>query len=359
MCNLSRLYKQLEEWDIIQAIFLEKMNCKESIQRAIKYESDSCWKHARDLYSELLETDLSKERKDFYYESYFKCFANLGEWENIPDAITSVVEEKNTWKCLWDGGWYQQKLLTWYITAQVKNGIFMKNLSDEFLDNINSCISDDDKRDYLKTFFSEELCMIALIQNDVSLATGYLKSYIKYFLQDWQLTKPMLQSLRYHKLLKLQSFIETSDFINVFNNLSEDFETSVPKLTDKWEKMSKEVLPSVMLNETRHLYRLQFINILIDKLSTLDDRDYKEYEKQLKICKIKMDLNLINIAAEKNNYHLSKKYYKPYSEKGGNAKLKMAFGNIGLAKSHLVFDAKGKLEAALVVQTVFGKYSIF
>lgn len=332
------------------------MNCKESIRSAIQYESESCWKHAQDLYRGLIETDVSQDRRDFYYESYFKCFANLGEWENIPDVITSVVDEgKPTWNCLWDGGWYQQKLLPWYITAQVKNGIFVKNLPDNFLKNINSCISDDDKRDYLKTFFSEELCMIALIQNDVSLATGYLKSYVKYFLQDWQVINPMLQSLRYQKLLKLQSFIETSDFISVFNNSSEEFEISTPKLIDKWEKLSKETLPSVMLNETRHLYRLQYINSLIDNLSTRDGIDLKTYEKQLKICKIKMDLNLINIAANKNNYHLARKYYKPYSGKEGNIKLKMAYGNIGLAKSHLIFDAKGKMEAALVVQTVFGK----
>lgn len=328
------------------------MNCKETIQDAIKYESESFWKCAQDLYHELLKTDHSPDRKDFYYESYFRCFANLGQWEAIPDVIQSVVEDgKSTWEGLWDGGWSQQKLLPWYITAQVKNGI-LNDWSENFFQNINTCLTDDIKRNYLLSNFSEELCMISLGQKDISLATGYLKSYNKHFLEGWQLIKPMFQSQRYQKLLKLQAFIETNDFITVYNNSLEEFETLVLKLIKKWETVSKELLPSMMLNETRHIYRIQFINILMDKLSKSDDVDYKNYEKNLKLCKIKMDLNLINISAEGNNYYLARKYYVPYREKE-STKLSMAFGNIALARSKMNLNAKDEVAANLEAQEVF------
>lgn len=333
------------------------MDCRESIQAAVKYESESLWKNARDCYFDLLVTDLSPERKDFYYDSYFKCFANLGEWEKIPNTISSLVEGNSTWESLWDGEWNQRKLLPWYISAQVKNGLFEQNLSEEFFKNINSCLSDDSKGEYLKINNSEELCMMALFQKDIPLATVYLKSYIKYFLEDWQLINPMFQSLRYQKLLKLHSLIETDELLSIYKNLFEDFEVSIPKISSKWQNLSKELLPSVMMNETRHLYRSQFVNILLERLSTFSEMDYRQYEKILKTVKNEMDINLITIAAESNNFYVARKYYRPYVN-NYNIKLKMAFGKIALAKSKMMICPTEELNANLEAQMVFCKLEI-
>lgn len=349
----------MDEWDIVQAIFLEKIHCKEALRDAIGYESEGLWKNARDNYLNLLQTDLSLETKDFYYESYFKCFANLGEWKEIPDAIVSVVGDGNSaWTSLWDGGWAQQKLLPWYITAQVRNGLYQPDWPQEFFANINACLSDDNTGEYLKSNFSEELCMMALCQTDIPLATIYLKSYIKYFLEEWQLINPMLQSLRYQKLLKLHGFIEISEFISIYDSLAEEFETSIPKIVNKWENLSKEILPSVMMNETRHLYRSQFIQILIDRLSAFAEITNNHHEKNLKKCKIKMDINLINIAAERNNFYVARKYYRPYELKS-NIKLRVAFGNIGFARSKIMNSPENELKAILEAQEIFSKLVIF
>ncbi|KAJ8958549.1 hypothetical protein NQ314_006388 [Rhamnusium bicolor] len=224
--KLAELYKELEEWDVVRSIFLEKMNCKDIIQKAIKYESEAQWRNAQELYKQLIETDMSAERKDFYYESYFKCFANLGEWEYLPETINSVVTTRDTdnaWDILWDNGWYQQKLLPWYIIAHVKNTLFSQTWPEEFSKDINKCLSCAEKAEYLQTNFSEELCMMWLFKRDIASAKYYLQSYIKNFLGEWQLLNPMFQSLRYNKILKLRNFIEIDQFISTYNNLTDDF----------------------------------------------------------------------------------------------------------------------------------------
>ncbi|ERL91440.1 hypothetical protein D910_08770 [Dendroctonus ponderosae] len=76
--KLAELYRELDEWDMVKAIFIEKTNCKESVARAIALESQNKWQNAAEEYKTLIETDLSLEKRDFYCESLFKCLANLG-----------------------------------------------------------------------------------------------------------------------------------------------------------------------------------------------------------------------------------------------------------------------------------------
>lgn len=330
------------------------MNCKEYVQDAIKYESVGLWKSAQDCYYQLLQTDISPERKDFYYESYFKCFANLGEWNQIPNAIASIIDSERIWDSLWDGDFNQQKLLPWYIRGQITDGLFQQTMPENLFENINACLVDDNRSEYLKLNYSEELCMMSLFQKDIPLATIYLKNFVKHFLEEWQLVNPMFQTLRYQKLLKVHGFMEINNFIGVCDKLSEDYQIPIPKLLSKWEDLSEEHLPSLLITESRHLYRVQFLNILIDKLSKLEGTiDYNTYEKRLKISRIRMDLNLINLAAEGNNYHLARKYYEPYDNKE-NPKIKMACGNLQFAKSKMLSNPEDELQEKLLAQDIFG-----
>ncbi|KAG5877906.1 hypothetical protein JTB14_011622 [Gonioctena quinquepunctata] len=344
--KLAELYKELQEWDTVRAIFIEKMQCNEIVHRAIKYESKLMYRPAQDLYKHLIDTDLSPDRKDFYYESYFKCFAEMGEWEELPTAIVSIVEGENKWDCLWDNGWYQQKLLPWYVRAQVKNDLFSQVWDVEFMKDINRCLTDSEKNEHLRSNFSEELFLMWLGNKEIPTANVYLKSCIRYFLEDWQLINPMFQSLRFQKLLNLQNVIEAADFIATYTKLTDDPELCLKKLTDRWEQSKNDILPSVLLNETRLLYRTQFISLLTEKISTIEGIDLREHKKNLQISKVKMDIDFINIAADFNNYYFARKYYKKYKGRE-NVKLNMAFANVALAKTKLAENLQDQINKKL------------
>ncbi|CAH1171231.1 unnamed protein product [Phaedon cochleariae] len=353
--KIAELYRELEEWDMVRTIFVEKMNCKEDVQRAIKFESESKFRDAQYLYKRLIETDLSQERKDFYYDSYFRCFASLGEWEELPKVINSVVEGENPWHQLWDNGWQQQKLLPWYIKSQVRNTLFTQEWNPDFLKDINDCLSDPDKNEYLRGHFSEEICAMWLCQKDVVTANVYLKSCMRSFLDEWQLLNPMFQSLRFHKLLQLQNVIETEDFLNIYDNLLDDPEVSLRKYAQRLQKSSTDVLPTVMLNETRLLYRTQFINLLLEKISGIEGVDFRDVAKELQLTKIRMDIDLINSAVGFGNYYMARKYFKKYLGKV-NAKLQVAYGNIACLKARISESAqvevKWSLEGIALLESV-------
>ncbi|KAJ8918257.1 hypothetical protein NQ315_014127 [Exocentrus adspersus] len=344
--KLAELYKELGEWDI------KKMHCKDIIQKAIQYESEAQWRGAQDLYAELIETDVSAERKDFYYESYFKCFANLGEWDDLPKEIESVVVSfgnENVWDILWDKDWCQQKLLPWYIQAQVKKTLFNQKWPEDFSNNLNKCLSCADEAEYLQANFSEELCILWLFKKDISSASIYLNSYIKNFLSNWQLLNPMYQSLRYDKILQLRNIIEVDEFISTYKNLSDDLEHTLKKLTSKWVNTSQEVLPSILLNETRVLYRTLFVNILKEKISNFEFVDISECVEIIEMAKKNLDMSLIDTAIELNNYYVSRKYFRKHAN-SEDTKFRLAYGNIAFLKAKLLADPQQKLTG--LIQTV-------
>lgn len=354
----ARLYKELEEWDMVRSIFLEKMNCKDIIQKAVQYESEGQWRTAQELYAKLIETDVSAERKDFYYDSYFKCFANLGEWDALPKEIESVITSTNTddvWTILWDKDWCQQKLLPWYIQAQVKTMLFNQKWSEEFLNNLNKCLSSAEKAEYIQANFSEELSIMWLFKKDIASSNLYLNSYLKNFLNNWQMLNPMYQSLRYDRILRLRNVIEVDILISTYKNLSDDFENCLTHLTKTWEHTSNEILPSVLLNETRVLYRTLFMNILKEKILKLEFLDTNRCIENIESTKTNLNTSLIEAAIELNNYYLSKKYFKKYAIQS-NLRYQLAFGNIAFLKTRTINDPQEKLKALIQTVELFGKY---
>ncbi|CAG9832446.1 unnamed protein product [Diabrotica balteata] len=340
--KLAELYKELEEWDTVRAIFLEKMDCKRSLQKAITFESKYLYKDAADLYKKLIVSDQSHNRRDFYYDAYFKCFANLGQWETIPNAVATVVGTEDTWTNLWQDEWFQQKLLPWYITSHVKNQLFTQETDVEFLTNLNSCLSDSKSEEYLNTHFSEELCMLWLCEKDMHTAKHYLRISEKNFLEDWQILNPMFQSQRFQKLLKLQNIVEISDFIEIFKSI-DDIDRVLQTLKNRWSSIPIEASSSLILSETKLLYRKQFITNILDKISTMSGLDTRLFRKELYKSKVKMDIDLITTATERGNFNMTKKYLVFYEDKE-HPKLNVATGVLWLQKSKMVTELNEKMK---------------
>ncbi|CAG9767394.1 unnamed protein product [Ceutorhynchus assimilis] len=345
--KLAELYKDLNEWDLVRKIFLEKTNCKEDVHKAIILESDKRWRDAQEKYENLIRTDPSPACQDFYYESYFKCLAHLGEWDKLPIAVESLVPEggEKTWDSLWDNDWFQQKILPWFVSAKVKNTLFTGNDCSQFLTDINKSLSNPEQADYLKNKFSEELCILWLTQKDNAQAAQYLKNSLDNFLSDWQLLNPMFGNLRYNKILNLRTLIEIDQFLTIEKTLAESSGAeNLKRVQDYWKSTQKELLPSIVLSESKLLYRKLFNKLLMNKVSKFNQT---ELVKELKKNNIILDMAFMNLAVEEENYYMTRKYYKDYVQMN-HPNLTMIFGSLACLYANLVKNDYGlKLQKLL------------
>lgn len=308
----------MEEWDIVSAVFLEKMNCSENVLNAINAESSGNWRSAQEFYASAIEDDHSQERKDFYYESYFKCFAALGEWNNLSPVIEQTVatsSENNIWTALWDDDWNQQKLLPWYITAELRN-ILNGETDQKLFAYINESLTDKEKLEYLKLNFGEELAMLWLLQNDSESASYYLNSSIANFLENWSHLNPLFVKLRTNKILNLRNMIDIHLFLNALSKIeSHNRENTINSLLKSWQRNSNEFTESLLLSETRTVYRNQFISTLNTKLNSLLSADEMiDLNENLNNCRFRLNMNLVENAISQGNYYVARKYIKQISK---------------------------------------------
>ncbi|KAK5649276.1 hypothetical protein RI129_000305 [Pyrocoelia pectoralis] len=311
--KLAKLYKEMNEWDVVSSIFLEKMNCSETVLNAIEAESIGHWRAAQEFYAKVIHEDTSEHRRDFYYESYFKTFAALGEWDKLSDVIAHNVcknESDDTWKCLWDNDWNQQKLLPWFITSELRNTL--SGLNQNIFSSINDCLKDPEKSMYLKSNFGEELAMLCLLQNDVDTAKYYLNDTITNWLENWSHINHLFVNLRANTIFNLKGAIDIYLFTHFIGNMNiNNFHSLNDELLKSWDSVVSDPLDSLLLSETVTVYRNQFISVLEQKLMTFADEDeIKQDLYHLKKCKCNIHVNLIEHALTQENYYVARKYIK-------------------------------------------------
>nr|CAH7756351.1 unnamed protein product [Callosobruchus chinensis] len=311
--KLAELYRELEEWDIMQTIFIEKVDGGTKVKTAIQLESESKYREAQDVYQQII-ADSSDDWNDFYWESYLRCFASLADWEKLPQAINLALEDDNTWRGLWDDKRCQRKILPWYIDAHVKKGLFSGNFDAEFLANINDGLTDPEKIDYMKMNHCEQLCLMWLTKKDIPTAKLYLDNYYQRFLEDWQHMNPMFQSLRYMKLLNLSNIAESGECMALYNDVSDSVEENLERFISRLRR-STERLPTMILNENRFLYESLYLQLLSDKIQTSNELNSTQWSGSLQELKLKMRFDLILSAISFDMYFFARKYFRDYGDK--------------------------------------------
>ncbi|XP_008199943.2 DNA-dependent protein kinase catalytic subunit [Tribolium castaneum] len=345
--KLAELYKEMEEWDVVKSIFLEKTQCPQEVKNALLAESQKQWKDARDLYQSLIETDDVIERKDFYYDSYFKCFAHLGAWNDLINSVDSIVSQNptETWNNLWDQGFNQEKLLPWYISGHLKDILFTDSSTQHFLSSLNSSLESSHLA-HLETHYLEEITMLWIFKNDIQEAEHYLKIYINNFLEDWQQLDSFYANLRYMKLLKLRNMIDIDKFLDVLNNISIENVVEIDGLVKYWNRAAFENLPSILLKEDRVLYRKQFLRTLVRKIESFDNDDFANTLTQLNDMSLKLDEDILEAAIGENNFYMTKKYLN-LSNNRNAFKTQLILSKLAYIKSLMLNNSEQKLNVIL------------
>lgn len=300
----------MDDWDVVNAIFLhDDMKSNESVMDAIQAEADGQTRIAKKFYLEALENDSSNLKKGFYYESCFKCFAALSEWKGVSNEIKNIFGTKqNVWQSMWQDEWSQQKLLPWYITAEVRN---ILNGDDRILlSYLNESMKDVDKADYLNSNFGEELAILHIMDNKLELAKFHLDNCLKKFLESWSHLNPLYTKLRINEILKLHNVADACLFLTKYNELTSlTYESVLEEVTALWKRTFSS-LEYLELNETKTCYRSLYINELKTKLQqTLAyDDDRNAAMNIINKCYFKINTNLIENSLDQGNYYIARKH---------------------------------------------------
>lgn len=337
MC-LAEIYKEMNEWDGVNGIFSKKIDfSNELLVKAVTDEAAGLWQRASDTYKSLIETDASANRRDFYYESYFKCYAHLSNWESVTKYITDEIKLDN----VWDSDWNQENILPWFFSAGVYTTL-VSGKNTELLQCLNNWMTDSDKSEYIKNKFSEELSVLSLAQNDWKACKYYMENYIRNFLTDWSSLSALFFKTRTKKITELQKVMVVNDLLDFHENLqvsncvgkARRFLNGSKRLNDGNNYCYSTALIFVT-TELKMIYRKFVIDKVKELASTFSDEEELDIlSKDLDELRLETIFNFISFSINQKNSDVANKYITRLNNLT-NAKVEPGVGEYGIRMSVL------------------------
>ncbi|RUS72684.1 hypothetical protein EGW08_019554 [Elysia chlorotica] len=356
--ELSRLYKSIGEFDVLQGIFSDKLGTKEITRKAIEAEARGDYKAAFKLYEQAMTTqdwsdsDPQEAEVDFWDVSRMECLDYLTQWKELDTIATRGIDDSPSPKLdrVWEDGYYQEHYLPYLMRSKLK--LLLSGAEDQgnrgqadFLSFLTEALKDEQKKQHLQSRYCQELALLFLWQGDYDTARHYTSLAFESFLQSWSSTTTLMESNRRENLHGLQGMLEQQEFLDFTASLERAGSLSVSELTKRWQGRSPHSLldpvtiwDDIVTNRFSERYflvanlllnialsRNMFLSRLAGKMAAsgseehLDSQDSEllgdEREEKLAQMSVSFFLAMANSCRLQNNFAVTLKMMKNTKDK--------------------------------------------
>lgn len=291
--KLAEIYRGLAEDDIVAGIFAEKLRMDDQIPRAIEYELNNNFEAAQKIYMEIANQG-SDFVKDFAYQSYYNCFMHMGNWS---DLLETVERQLDNMEQLWVDPWNMENLLPHIMRCQLRQTLDGEMRSRDFITNLEDWIHSEERWEYLKLNFAEELMMFHIANKDFRRAKFHAEEYTTTFIAEWPNLNVLSDKVRNLKLLNIRTVAETQKYAELLLE-SNSTDAVAQNFINRWNQSKPGIHDSTILWDTLIAYR-SFISALA--------LNNKESLTALGNCVNHMNFALLDVSLAQENFKLSDK----------------------------------------------------
>ncbi|XP_013928118.1 PREDICTED: DNA-dependent protein kinase catalytic subunit [Thamnophis sirtalis] len=222
--ELARLYRSIGDYDVLRGIFSGKIGTKENTHNALLAEAKSDYAEAAKLYDEALtkqdwpDDEPTEAEKDFWEIASLECYNHLTEWKSLEYCSTVNIDNRQPADLnkIWSDPFYQETYLPYVIRSKLKL-LFHGGSDQSLLTFIDEAMKAEEKKALIEMYYSQELSLLYILQNDFARARYYVKNAMQVFMQNYSNIDSLLYHSRMIKLQSVQALTEIQDFINFMN----------------------------------------------------------------------------------------------------------------------------------------------
>ncbi|CAH2285137.1 DNA-dependent kinase catalytic subunit [Pelobates cultripes] len=334
--ELAKLYRSVADYDVLRGIFSGKIGTKTITQCALNAEAKCDYAKAAKLYDDALQTnfddgDPTDAEKDFWELASLECYNHLTEWKPLEYCSTVNIDSNNPPDLgkIWSDPFFQETYLPYMIRSKVKLLLNGENVQP-LLTFIDESMKVEQRKALLETFYSQELSLLYILQDDFDRAKYYINNGIQVFMQNYSSIDTLLYQSRLTKLQSVQSLTETQDFIHfvgIPGNLSSL--PSLKRLCHIWttrypdEKMDPmNIWDDIITNRCFFLDKIQskLPSQQADESMEMDSIKHEDEPMEvdtpgdvnslIEECKFTMKMKMVDSARKQNNYSVAMKILK-------------------------------------------------
>ncbi|CAH1795603.1 unnamed protein product [Owenia fusiformis] len=251
--ELARLYRSLEEYDVLHGIFGGKIGTQNITQNALMLEARGDYLAAAKEYNKALEQEdwpgdeaPSSAEKDLWDNNRLQCYDHLTQWQKLQEVSTEQIDDNDPPRLdnIWDDTYYQEYYLPFVLRSKVKQMICQTGgEQQDLLDFVNNAMNHPDRKNLLENYYCEELAMMYLWNEQDDRARHYASVAEQAFIQDWCAMDVLMRSSRSSKLHQVHRLTEMQEYLQFITHES-NFESKEPfkRLLNRWQERSPSVL---------------------------------------------------------------------------------------------------------------------
>ncbi|XP_078482635.1 DNA-dependent protein kinase catalytic subunit [Ciona intestinalis] len=313
--ELARLYKSLDEFDVLRGIFSGDSESNKSTAEGLALEDCGDFTAAYKVYNEALhkedwDGDVSEVEKDVWEDCLINCFKNLARWDQVNavcDAeLNDYLEETScSLKQVWKVPEYQQRFLDTSVHAKLllllQGNIEAGNELCEFFDD--SMQGDDARKNMVEKNYSEHLAMMYIYKDDYDSAKFYADKAADSFSHQWSNLDSLMKSRKENLQCVFPRLNDINDFLDLVCGENEISSQAVKNLVSCWSNsLPNAHFGSITAWNDCIVYRSFFMEQLQKKLNIESDSMLHEDMQWMENTKFQLRLNMMKSARLQGNH---------------------------------------------------------
>uniref|UniRef100_A0A3P8SHR1 DNA-dependent protein kinase catalytic subunit n=1 Tax=Amphiprion percula TaxID=161767 RepID=A0A3P8SHR1_AMPPE len=324
--NLARLYRSLEDYDVVRGIFGGKVGTKSITCTALQAEASTDFAEAVKLYNEALNTENwpdgepTDSEKDFWEIAAMEAYNHLTEWKSLQYCSTVYIDENSppNLEKMWSEPLYQDMYLQHMIRSMLKQ-LQLGERDQTLLSFVDKAMMVEERKKLLESRYSQELSLLYILQEDYDRAKYYTNYAMQLFMESYCSVDTLLTQSRLTILQSVQALTEIQDFLHFIKG--EVSLSSVKRLIRLWtERYPDAKVDPVNVWDDIITSRCFFLDKIREKLRVNAPSDGMEVEGSedpagdietlINECKFSMKVHMANSAWKQNNFAVATKLLK-------------------------------------------------
>ncbi|XP_056155309.1 DNA-dependent protein kinase catalytic subunit [Lampris incognitus] len=324
--HLAKLYRSLEDYDVVRGIFGGKIGTKEITCRALQSEANSDFAEAVKLYNEALNTEdwgdgePTDSEKDFWEVAAMEAYSHLTEWKSL--QYYSIVNIDKTsppdLEKMWSDPLYQEMYLPHMLRSMLKQ-LQLGERDQTLLSFLDKSMRTEDRKRLLESHYSQELSLLYILQEDYDRAKYYANNAMQLFMQNYSSVDSLMIQSRLTILQSVQALTEIQDFLQFIGG--DVCLTSLKKLIRSWSDRYPDAKadPMNVWDDiiTSRCFFLDKIREMLSSSASNDSMEVDGSEDQgsdvdtvISNCKFNMKLTMADSAWKQSNFPVANKLLK-------------------------------------------------
>ncbi|XP_041824461.1 DNA-dependent protein kinase catalytic subunit [Melanotaenia boesemani] len=323
--HLARLYRSLEDYDVVRGIFGGKVGTKSITCSALQAEANSDFAEAVKLYNEALnmenwsDGEPTDSEKDFWEIAAMEAYSQLTEWKSLQYCSTIYIDGTTPpdLEKMWSEPSYQDMYLHHMIRSMLKQ-LQLGDTDQTLLSFIDKAMKVEERKKLLETHHSQELSLLYILQEDYDRARFYTSNAMQTFMESYSSVDTLLTQSRLTILQSVQALTEIQDFL--FFIKGDVSVSSLKRLIRSWtDRFPDARVDPVNVWDDIITSRCFFLDkireklrgpVLSDSMEVEDSDPAADVEAIVNDCKFNMKLHMANSALKQRNFPVATKLLK-------------------------------------------------